>query len=325
MEKSQNREKEGGRSHHVQVKCRIPGCSARVFEIKRHLQTHLKRNEIHAHDIDSYVEIMQHGKQKTLVSSGNPEKRGKTSVPRRKKWCPMLQCNTICARMDKHLQNVHNLKVGTVPYKVHLKEAKPHRGIMELDDHPRSVLAGDPSPSSAGPQQTEAADCEDDSSSDGATNICPPSVSESDSKADPESRSSDSGDRDPPNMTNLKYFTSTTFTSARHQWLCGFFRYLPDAGYWKETQCLQHASLIKILLETLAADEDDLECLGAENGDAVCVRWVDPHLQNKSKAPGTLTSYFTSPQMFRTYLPNANTIQGACHLCPPFSRIFSSR
>ena len=42
MEKSQNQEKKGGRSHHVQVKCRIPGCSARVFEIKRHLQTHLR-------------------------------------------------------------------------------------------------------------------------------------------------------------------------------------------------------------------------------------------------------------------------------------------
>ena len=68
-----------------------------------------------------------------------------------------------------------------------------------------------------------------------------------------------------------------------------------------QTQRLQHASQIKILLETLAADEDDLECLGAENGDAVWVRWVDPHLQNKSKAPGTLTSYLTW-QLFLTYL-----------------------
>ena len=52
-------------------------------------------------------------------------------------------------------------------------------------------------------------------SSDGATNICPPSVSESDS----ESKSSDSEDCDPRNITNLRYFTSKTFTSARHQWL----------------------------------------------------------------------------------------------------------
>ena len=304
------------------MRCRIPGCDARVCDIKRHLRTHLKRQEINEEDIDSHAEIMRHGKQKSLVSSGNPSKRGKTSVRRRKKWCPMPQCTTICVRMDKHLQHDHNLKVGTVPYKVHLKEAKPYKGIMELDDHPRSVLAGEPSTSSAGPQQTEAADCEDDSSSDGATNICPPSASESDSEADgatnicppsasesdseadPESTSSDSGDRDPPKETNLKYFNSTTFSSARHQWLCGFFQYLglPDAGYRKETQRLQHASQIKILLETLAADEDDLECLGAENGDAVWVRWVDPHLQNKSKAPGTLRSYLTSLQLFLTYL-----------------------
>ena len=98
-----------------------------------------------------------------------------------------------------------------------------------------------------------------------------------------------------PNMTNLRYFTSTTFSSAHHLWLCG-------AGYQKETQHLQHASQIKILLNTLAAKEDDLECLGAEKGHAVLVRWVDPHLQNKSKAPGTLTSYRTSLQMFLTYL-----------------------
>ena len=251
---------------------------------------------------------MRHGKQKTLISSGNPKKGKKTSVHRRKKWCPMPQCNTICVRMDKHLQNVHHLKICTVPYKVHLKEAKPYRGVMELDDHPRSVLPSEPSTSSAAPQQTEAADCEDDSSSDGATNICPPSVSESDSEAhseaDPESTSSDSVDYGPSNMTNLKYLTSKTLTSARHKWLCGFFQYLglPDAGYQKESQRLQHASQIKILLETLAPDEDDLECLGAENGDAVWVRWVDPHLQNKSKAPGTLTSYLTSLQMFLTYL-----------------------
>ena len=72
MEKSQKPEKKDGRSHHVQVRCCIPGCTARVFDIKRHLQTHLKHEEIHEDDIDSYAEIMRHGKQKTLVSSGKP-------------------------------------------------------------------------------------------------------------------------------------------------------------------------------------------------------------------------------------------------------------
>ena len=53
-------------------------------------------------------------------------------------------CTKICVRMDKHLQNVHKLNVGTVPYMVYLKEAKPYKGIMELDDNSRSVL--DPQP-----------------------------------------------------------------------------------------------------------------------------------------------------------------------------------
>lgn len=67
----------------------------------------------------------------------------------------MSHCDTICIRMDKHLQTVHHLKVGTVPYKIHLKEAKLYQGIMELDEHPCSVLPEEPQPStsSAGPQQ----------------------------------------------------------------------------------------------------------------------------------------------------------------------------
>jgi len=320
-------ENEQGRSQHVKVKCRIPGCGVNVCDIRRHLLTDVKRKELHADDVNAYAEIMWHGKQKTLVSTGNPAKRAKTPpVRRRKKWCPMPHCNTICVRMNKHLQTVHHLKVGTVPYKIHLKEAKLHQGIMELDNRSRSVPEGpQPSTSSAGPQQTKAADCENDSSSVGATNICPASASESDSEADPESTSSDSGDCDPLNMTILKFFISKTFSSARHQWLCGFFNYLglPDAGYRKETRHLQHASQMKILLDTLAADEDDLECLGADNSYAIWVRWVDPHLQNKSKAPGTLTSYLTSLQVFLTYLTGRKYHQKSMpHLSPFLKDIF---
>ena len=149
-----------------------------------------------------------------------------------------------------------------------------------------------------------AADSGDESSSSGATKMCPPSGSESDSESDPESLSSDSGDYEPPAMTNAQYYTATKFNTDRHKWLCGFFQYmgLPDAGYRKEAQRLQHASQIKMLLEALGPDEDDLECLGCDNGDAVWVRWVHPHLQAKSKAPGTLSSYLTSLQMFLAFL-----------------------
>ena len=179
---------------------------------------------------------------------------------------------------------------------------------MELDDHPRSVLAQPgPSTSHAEPQLTGelvAADSRDESFSSGATKKCPPSGSEPDSESDPESLSSNSGDYEPPGITNTTYYSATKFTSDRHKWLCGFYNYLalPNAGYRKEAQHLQHASQIKMLLEALVPDEDDLECLGSDNGDAARVRWVHPHLQAKSKAPGTLTLYLTSLQMFLAYL-----------------------
>ena len=95
------------------------------------------------------------------------------------------------------------------------------------------------------------------------------------------------------------FFKSTNFTSDRQKWLCSFYNYL---GYKKQAQTLQHTSQAKLLLEALAPKEDDLECLGADNGDAVWKRWVNQHLRAKSKAAGTLISYLTSLQMSLTYL-----------------------
>ena len=119
-----------------------------------------------------------------------------------------------------------------------------------------------------------------------------------------ETSSSGSGDYEPPGMTKTVYFSAKSFSSDRHQWLCGFFNYLslPNAGYKKEPQHLQHASQVKLLLEALAADQDDLECLGAENGNALWLKWVDKHLKEKTKAPGTLILYLCSLEMFLTYL-----------------------
>ena len=206
--------------------------------------------------------------------------------------------------MDKHLQNIHKLKVGTVPYKVYLKEAKAYKGIMELDDHSRSVPVTQPSTSAAAPAvMASQVDCEDGSSTSGETQMCPPTDLESDSKSDAESSSSGS-DYQPAGVTNSIYFSATSFESDRHQWLCGFFGYLalPDAGYKKEAQRLQHASQVKLLLEALEPNQDDLECIGADNGDAMWLRWVDRHLKVKSKAPGTLISYLCSLEMFLKYL-----------------------
>lgn len=184
---------------------------------------------------------------------------------------PVSAVFQICVRMDKHLQNVHKLKVVTVPYKVYLKEAKTYKGIMELDDPPRSVPGPQPSTSAAAPAVTASpADCEDGSSTSEETQMCPPTDLESDCKSDAESSSSGSAYQ-PAGVTKSVYFSATSFESDWHKWLCAFFGYLalPDAGYKKEAQHLQHASQVKLLLEALEPDKDDLECIGADNGDAV--------------------------------------------------------
>ena len=84
------------------------------------------------------------------------KKEGKHHQSAGGRRCPMPHCDTICVCIDKHLQTDHHLKVGTVPYKIHLKEAKLYRGITELDDLSPIVPEPQPSTSSAGPQQQTA-------------------------------------------------------------------------------------------------------------------------------------------------------------------------
>lgn len=134
--------------------------------------------------MDGHAKVMRHGKQKYLSTQGNPEIWGKTKTTkkRRNKWCPVPGCTTICTRLHKHLNGAHQIKIGSVPYRVYLKEANPYSGMMELDEDPRRVLAvADlPSTSSAAPHPTkepQAAVCEAHSSSSEATNTCPPSGS----------------------------------------------------------------------------------------------------------------------------------------------------
>ena len=100
------------------------------------------------------------------------------------------------------------------------------------------------------------------------------------------------------------FYTSTTFDSKRHQWLCGFFKYLgtPDAGFKNVKTREQHVSQVRHILEAVQPKGDDLRVLGEEDGDSVWTRWVQKHLQAKNKAPGTLISYLTSYEKFLVFL-----------------------
>ena len=79
---------------------------------------------------------------------------------------------------------------------------------------------------------------------------------------------------------------------------------------------IHYASQVKLLLAAMAPQEDDLECLGEGNGDAIWKRWVDKQLWAKSKAPGTLISHLTSLQLFLTYITRRKC---GTNLMPPLS------
>ena len=224
----------------------------------------------------------------------------------KKKWCPVLDCTTVCIRLDKHLARKHKIRPGSVPYRVHLKEAKPYLGRLELDKVPPAVPAIEDqhSTSSAAPRPIEEPQAPppcDNSSSSESENICPPS--DLDSSSDSTSSSSSEGYR-PSTLTNAMFFEDPRPSSDRQRYLCGIYKYpaLPDAGHRKKQQRLQHASQMRLLLEAMAPEEDNLECLGEDNGDSVCLRWVEKHLQDHTKAPGMLASYLTSMQLFLTYV-----------------------
>ena len=84
---------------------------------------------------------------------------------------------------------------------------------------------------------------------------------------------SDEDSEDAPTIKIRKeeYYSTTKFTSYRHQWLSGFFKYLksPSAGYKKLENRLQHVGQVEKLLETLDPNGKDITILGEEFGDIV--------------------------------------------------------
>lgn len=82
--------------------------------------------------------------------------------------------------------------------------------------------------------------------------------------------------------------------------MSGFFKYLhlPDAGYKKLANRLQHVGQMCNILEAIDLDGQDITVLAGDSGDAVWLKCVHPHLENKTKAPSTIISYLTSLEKF---------------------------
>ena len=85
-----------------------------------------------------------------------------------------------------------------------------------------------------------------------------------------------------------------------------FFKYLsrPTAGDKKESIRLQHAAQMRILLEAIDLEGNDILCLLDHEGDAVWKLWVKPNLVEKTKKPGTIISYLTSYEKFLSFVTN---------------------
>lgn len=125
--------------------------------------------------------------------------------------------------------------------------------------------------------------------------------------------------------TSEEYFTNKRYKSHRHRWLVGFYEYLarPSAGNKKDNIRLQHASQMRMLLEFIDPNGDDITCLTEDQGDAVWKRWVRPMLDGKNKKPGTVVSYLTSYEKFLTYVTNERYSRFGPPLHEDFKKVFT--
>ena len=310
------------RSHHVIVKCRIPGSGLKVKDIKRHLKIHVTKKQLEESDVPRAAAILKAGKNlrgppltTTKKEAGRPG--------RFRKWCPVPGCNTITTYLTQHLTKAHKLKSTHIAYKVHLKSAKRYTGIQELEmllsmspaTHEKKKRPHQLEKTEILPDKAEVAESEAETDKEAAEPIAEDSneeewseklqEDEAETGQEYEEKSNDEEEPEKKKMKKEEYYSATKFLNARHQWLCGFFSFLhlPSAGYKKLQNRLQHVSQVQNILEVLDPNGDDITILGSDFGDIVWKQWVvHPHLENNTKAPGTLTSYLTSLEKFFVFV-----------------------
>ena len=59
----ESKDKKSKRSHHKVFKCRMPQCSAKVGDLKRHLLFHVRKKEIDEESLPKALAIMKAGKK----------------------------------------------------------------------------------------------------------------------------------------------------------------------------------------------------------------------------------------------------------------------
>lgn len=107
------------RSHHAVQKC--PVCKKEQKNLPRHLQVHVKQNEI-TEDVGFTLSVAERRKRK----------RASTRERRLLKWCPVKDCKKVTAYLRSHLTHYHRVKGGT-QLDQYVKLARCYQGDEEVD------------------------------------------------------------------------------------------------------------------------------------------------------------------------------------------------
>ena len=122
------------RSHHKKKKCPVPKCSFYGNDLRRHLETHVRKNEIASEAVEKLLSIVRAGADTCGKSQA---RRGKQPVKgRQRKWCPVPGCNQVVLEIPRHLENpnLHGFPRDSKLHIRYLAMAKPYIGLQELDD-----------------------------------------------------------------------------------------------------------------------------------------------------------------------------------------------
>ena len=314
------------RSHHAVRKC--PVCKKEQKNLPRHLQVHVKRNEISEEDVGFTLSVAARRKRK----------RASTKERRLFKWCPVKDCKTVTAYLRSHLTHYHRVK-GSTQLDQYVKLAYCYQGSEEVEKikatktrvtskeetplplpstSPLSAISTKvtPPPSTrvTPPPSTRVRPLPSTRvTPPPSTRVTPPSSTEvtpsplpSSSptlpvNSDPFAFHSDDSDFDPEESVS-EYFKAKSFKNERHRWMCLFYQELnkPDLGRKTSRNRLQHASHVRKILEDLEPNGTNINVLSGDEGNIVWTDWVDPKME--SLRAGTIRSYLGSYEMFLDFV-----------------------
>ena len=327
------------RSHHKKQYCQVPGCKFEGYDLKRHMQIHVRKGEIVEQNVSTLSSIMARG-HKQRGKSTQKNKSGKRKKGRFRKWCPVSGCNSIVVNVGRHFSSIkgHNIKKDSSHYIRLLKTAKRYTGTAELqaylpnpnesdeeEDYEEEEVHEDKEDYEEEEVHKDKEDCEEEEEElqmeqGSQSPVREDTKQEAEEGEHPEddeeetsgesyvetSEESESEDSANEKQTAEKFFTATKYINNRHRWLVGFYDYLsrPSAGHKKKYIKLQHAGQIRNILEIIDKNGDDINCLALDEGDSVWKRFVVPCLESQSKKSGTIISYLTSYEKFLKYVTN---------------------